>query len=97
MSGTDLYPVKVTLRDPLDRNKQLVYTIIPEDNELSRDWQQALVDILQKNLHLEKNFCFLGFPHSPRTLTYLCDQLNWFVTIINYYNNFRILFHLTVF
>ena len=86
MSGTDLYPVKVTLRDPLDRNKQLVYTIIPEDNELSRDWQQALVDILQKNLHLEKNFCFLGFPHSPRTLTYLCDQLNWFVTIINYYN-----------
>ena len=53
MSGTDLYPVKVTLRDPLDRNKQLVYTIIPEDNELSRDWQQALVDILQKNLHLE--------------------------------------------
>ena len=86
MSGTELFPVKVTLRDPLDREKQLVYTIIPEDNELSRDWQQALVDILQKNLHLEKNFCFLGFPHSPRTVPYLCDQLNWFVTVINYYN-----------
>jgi hypothetical protein len=86
MSGTDLYPVKVTLRDPIHRDNQLTYTIVPEDNELSRDWQQALIDILQKNLHLEKNFCFLGFPHSPRTVDYLCDQLNRFVTWINYYN-----------
>jgi hypothetical protein len=86
MNGTELYPVKVTLRDPLQRDNQLTYTIIPEDNELSRDWQQALIDILQKNLHLEKNFCFLGFPHSPRTVDYLCDQLNRFVTWINYYN-----------
>jgi hypothetical protein len=86
MSGTELYPVKITLRDPLQRDNQLTYTIIPEDNELSRDWQRALIDILQKNLHLEKNFCFLGFPHSPRTVDYLCDQLNQFVTWINYYN-----------
>lgn len=87
MSGTELYPVKVTLRDPIHRDKQLTYTIIPEDNELSRDWQRALIDILKKNLHLEKNFCFLGFPHSPRTVDYLCDQLNRFVTRINYYNH----------
>jgi hypothetical protein len=86
MSGTDLFPVKVTLRDPVHRDRQLTYTIVPEDNKLAQDWQRALVDILQKNLHLEKNFCFLGFPHSPRTVTYLCDQLNKFVTWINYYN-----------
>jgi hypothetical protein len=86
MSGTDLFPVKVTLRDPVYRDRQLTYTIVPEDNKLAQDWQRALVDILQKNLHLEKNFCFLGFPHSPRTVTYLCDQLNKFVTWINYYN-----------
>ena len=87
MSGTELYPVKVTLRDPVHRDRRLTYTIIPEDNVLARDWQRALVDILQKNLHLEKNFCFLGFPHSPRTVDYLCDQLNRFVTWINYYNS----------
>jgi len=87
MSGTTLSPVKVTLRDPLRRDRQLTYTIIPEDNKLSRDWITALREILQKNLHLEKNFCFLGFPHSPRTVNYLCDQLNQFVTWINYYNS----------
>ena len=86
MSGTDLYPVKVTLRNPLDSTQQLVYTINPANNQLARDWQQALVEILNQNLHLEKNFCFLGFPHNPRTVDYLCDQLNRFVTWINYYN-----------
>jgi len=86
MSGTDLYPVKVTLRNPLDSTQQLVYTIIPANNQLARDWQQALVEILNQNLHLEKNFCFLGFPHNPRTVDYLCDQLNRFVTWINHHN-----------
>jgi hypothetical protein len=87
MSGTELYPVKVTLRDPLDSTQQIAYTIIPEDNQLARDWQRALIEILTQNLHLEKNFCFLGFPHSPRTVDYLCNQLNRFVTWINYYNS----------
>lgn len=87
MTGTELYPVKVTLRNPVAREEQITYTILPEDNQLARDWQAALTEILNKKLHLEKNFCFLGFPHSPRTVNYLCDQLNRFVTWINYYNN----------
>lgn len=87
MTGTDLYPVKVTLRNPIARSEQITYTIIPENNQLARDWQTALVEILNKKLHLEKNFCFLGFPGSPRTVGYLCDRLNRFVTWINYYNN----------
>jgi len=86
MNGIDLYPVKVTLRDPLDRAKKLVYTIIPDNNQLARDWQCALIDILKSGLHLEKNFCFLGFPHTPRTVEFLCDQLNRYVTHINYFN-----------
>lgn len=86
MNGTGQSPVKVTLRDPLNRSNQLTYTIIPEDNQLARDWVTALKEILQQNLHLEKNFCFLGFPHNPRTVTYLCDSLNRFVTDINRYN-----------
>ena len=85
MPGTKLSPVKITLRDPLDHASQLVYTIIPEDNQLSRDWQQALREILQSDLHLEKNFCCLGFPHTPRTVGFLCDQLNRYITHINYF------------
>ena len=57
MPGTKLSPVKVTLRNPLNREDQLVYTITPEDNQLARDWHQALRDILRSGLHLEKNFC----------------------------------------
>ena len=86
MPGTKLSPVKVTLRNPIDRADQLVYTIIPDDNQLAQDWQQALCDILQSGLHLEKNFCFLGFPHTPRTVEFLCAQLNRYVTHINYFN-----------
>jgi hypothetical protein len=86
MTGGNLSPVKVTLRDPLDRDKNLVYTIIPENNQLAKDWIVALKEILSKNLHLEKNFCFLGFPHNPRTVKYLCDNLNRYITWINYYN-----------
>ena len=86
MPGTKLSPVKVTLRNPLDRADQLVYTITPDDNQLAQDWHQALRAILQSGLHLEKNFCFLGFPHTPRTVEFLCDQLNRYVTHINHFN-----------
>ena len=50
MSGTELYPVKVTLRDPVHRDRQLTYTIVPEDNKLAHDWLAALQEILQKNV-----------------------------------------------
>lgn len=86
MNGTDQSPVKVTLRNPLNTTDLHTYTIIPENNQLARDWILALTEILQKKLHLEKNFCFLGFPHSERTVEYLCDQLNRHVTVINYFN-----------
>lgn len=86
MSGTTLSPVKVTLRDPLNRSDTITYTIIPENNQLAQDWLVALKEILISDLHLEKNFCFLGFPHNPRTVEYLCDNLNKYVTWINYHN-----------
>ena len=86
MNGTELFPVKVTLRDPLNRSNQISYTITPEDNTLAKDWIVALKEILRKNLHLEKNFCFLGFPHNPRNVTYLCNNLNRYITTINQYN-----------
>lgn len=83
MSGGKLFPVKVTLRDPINHADQITYTIIPDDSDLARDWQQALIEILEKQLHLEKNFCFLGFPHSRRDVNYLCTDLNRHVETIN--------------
>jgi hypothetical protein len=86
MLGGDLYPVKVTLRDPVDQQRQISYVIQPDDNPLARDWQQALCEILDQNLHLEKNFCFLGFPHTARSVQYLCNELNRHIHCINRFN-----------
>lgn len=83
MPGGDLFPVKVTLRNPLDHGDTIGVIIEPENNQLARDWQNALIEILDQGLHLEKNFCFLGFPHSSRTVDYLCLQLNYYIDIIN--------------
>lgn len=78
--------VKVTLRNPLDKNDLLDYYIIPDDHQLSKDWITALKEILSTNLTLQKEFCFLGFPDTPRTLEYLCEKLNESVYKINMYD-----------
>jgi hypothetical protein len=83
--------VKVILRNPLDRNQQLDYTIEGNDTELSRDWLTALKnDIVSPGLMLEKTFCFLGFPHNARNLDYLCDELNMHIMHINNFNSTKV-------
>ena len=75
--------VKVVLRN-YQTKETIDYTIIPRDNQLAKDWITALKqDVLQKSLHLEKNFCFHGFPYTQRTLGYLCDELNRHIKTIN--------------
>ncbi|MBL96225.1 MAG: hypothetical protein CMF52_00250 [Legionellales bacterium] len=60
------------------------YNIIPHDTAISHDWIAALEqDVLQKNLHLDKNFCFHGFPNTQRNLKFLCNELNRHVYTIN--------------
>ena len=89
--GLTLKTVKVVLRNPLNYNDQVDYTIEVFDNALAQDWIPALKELLQKNLLLEKNFCFLGFPHTPRDLDYLCDDLSTHVdTINNFFNDYKI-------
>lgn len=75
--------VKVTLRNPLDHTDLLDYYIHAYDNPLARDWIQALKEVLLQNKQLEKNYCFLGFPDTPRTLEFLCEELNIAVATIN--------------
>ena len=75
--------VKVTLRNPLDHNDQIDYWIIPNDSPLSNDWVNSLKEVLKKGNLLEKNYCFMGFAKSPRTIEYLCQELNNAVYQIN--------------
>ena len=83
MSGTNQSTVKVTLRNPLDHTDLLDYYIHAYDNPLAQDWICALKEVLLQNKQLEKNYCFLGFPDTPRTLEFLCDELNIAVATIN--------------
>jgi len=78
--------VKVTLRNPLNKDDTLDYYIVPNDTQLAKDWISSLEEIVKDKLHLEKNYCFLGFPDTQRTLERLCNTLNKNVEIINKFN-----------
>jgi hypothetical protein len=54
-----------------------------EDNSLSRKWLTALNDILRHDLHLEKNYCWLGWTESKRNAEYIIDQINTSIGAIN--------------
>jgi len=75
--------VKITLRNPLNKQDTLDYTIIVNDTPMAHNWYVALQDLLKRNLYLEKNFCFLGFPNNPRDLAYICNELRRAVHTIN--------------
>lgn len=85
LNGTN-QSVKITLRNPLDFKDQISYTIKVYDNQLAQDWLQALKELLTNKNQIEKNFCFLGFPNTARTVEYLCEQLNQAVEKINQFN-----------
>lgn len=74
--------VKVVLRN-YQNNRKLDYTIVPHEHELADKWVIALKELLVSGNILEKNYCWHGWPNSPRTLEYLCDQLNQHIYTIN--------------
>jgi len=66
------------------KNDQLLTVYIDvADNSLSRKWLAALNDIIKRNLHLEKNYCWLGWAESARSAEYLCTQINRSINAIN--------------
>lgn len=65
------------------QHSELTLYIDIYDNSLSRKWLKALCDILDQDLHLEKNFCWLGWTESARTVSYICDQINTSIAHIN--------------
>jgi hypothetical protein len=90
MTGGSQSKVKVVLRNPIEKHIQLDYTIRPNDTLLARDWIDALKDLLKSGKKLEKNYCFMGFPHTNRNLDYLCNELNRHIKTINKFNQKKI-------
>ncbi len=74
--------VKVVLRD-FRTNQKLDYDIVACEHELADKWIVALKGLLSNGNILEKNYCWHGWPNSPRTLQYLCDELNRHIQTIN--------------
>ena len=73
--------IEIDLRSPDDQI--LTVYIDVADNSLSRKWLAALNDIVQRNLHLEKNYCWLGWAEGARSAEYLCTQINRSINAIN--------------
>jgi len=74
--------VKVVLRNFISGHL-MDYNIISHDHQLSDDWIAALKDLLRGGYVLEKNYCWHGFPKTLRSVSYLCDQLNKSIEVIN--------------
>jgi hypothetical protein len=66
----------------IDLDDVTVYVDV-HDNTLSRKWLAALNDLIAKDYHLEKNYCFLGFADSARNGAYLLEQINSSISAIN--------------
>jgi adenylate kinase family enzyme len=82
--------VTVVLRNPVDHQDQLSYTITANDTRLGADWILALKALLESGKPIEKNFCFMGFPNTARTLEYLCREMNSSILRINSNLNYYI-------
>lgn len=53
------------------------------DNSLSRKWLSALNHVIRNDLHVEKNYCWLGWTESERTAEYIIGQINASIVAIN--------------
>jgi len=83
MSGTKkllLDIIEIDLGTPDD---QLTVYIEVYNNSLSHKWLAALNNLLANQYHLEKNYCFFGFPDGPRNGEYLLEQINCTIQAIN--------------
>ena len=73
--------IKITLR--ADNDQLLDIYVDVDDNSLSRKWLSALNDLLTNNYHLEKNYCWLGWTGTQRSVEFLCTQINRSINAVN--------------
>ena len=80
--GKVLEQIRMDLRDYRTGNVLPVYIDV-FDNSLSHKWLKSLNNLLENNYHLEKNYCFVGFPDADRNGEYIADQINQSIAAIN--------------
>jgi len=76
-----LEQIEIDLRSRQDVVKTVYIDVY--DNSLSRKWLGSLNDLLSKDYHLEKNYCFLGFAEGERHGEVILDQVNRSIEAIN--------------
>ena len=76
-----LNSIEIDLRSK--HNHVLTVYIDVEDNSLSQKWMAALCNLIDHNHHLEKNYCWLGWTESDRSLEYICGEINRSIAAIN--------------
>lgn len=64
-------------------NDLLTVYINVYDSSLSRKWLAALNNLIANNYHLEKNYCFFGFPDGPRNGALIINEINRSIQAIN--------------
>jgi len=79
--------IEIVLRNPEDKTDTLSYFIDIEATDFNLRWLDALKKNLKNNLHLEKNYCWLGWATGARNIDYLCQQINQAIFQINCFNS----------
>jgi len=64
-------------------NSELTVYVDVWDHSLGRKWLGALNQLLDQQYHLEKNYCFFGFPDGPRNGRLIVEQINKSIVAIN--------------
>ena len=72
----------ITLRSDRTGSCLPVYIDVA-DSSLSQRWLEALMHLVENQYHLEKNYCWLGWPESARNTQYICECINNSITAIN--------------
>ena len=75
----------LTLQNPLNPSDTLDLKIIPETTDIANAWFNEVIVCLENQLHLEKNFCWLGWPDPNRDVSFLKNRLQ---TCVNRLNEF---------
>lgn len=65
------------------KDSELTVYIDVDDNSLSRKWLGALNHLIANDYHLEKNYCWLGWTGTERSVDLLCQNINRSVEHIN--------------
>ena len=80
------HEIEIVLRNPENLSDTLSYYIDVEDTDFNRRWLELVEDNLNRKLHLEKNYCWLGWAKSPRDVDFLCRSINESIKQINLFN-----------